>query len=228
MRAFPIDGHRRHGMAAMRPGIHRARRLIVSERNPFHVDHVSNFTAGLPPARTRRNGSVLCAATAAGEPSAVDTLSHALWGGGLFGYRGHIWLALLFGALPDFPSFGIFLTLSVIDGSFTFGPPPLEIIPDWVMVNYDISHSLFTAFAVIVPVALWRRDIAFAMLAWPAHILLDVPFHSGDYFPTKLFWPLSDFYVDGFAWNTPLIWLSNLAGLALLYWWRFRNGTARG
>ena len=30
----------------------------------------------------------------------MDTLSHALWGKGLFGYRGNPWLALFFGAMP--------------------------------------------------------------------------------------------------------------------------------
>ncbi len=37
----------------------------------------------------------------------MDTLSHALWGRGLFGYRGMPWLALFFGAMPDLASFGV-------------------------------------------------------------------------------------------------------------------------
>ena len=31
----------------------------------------------------------------------MDTLSHALWGKGLFGYRKYRWYSFLFGALPD-------------------------------------------------------------------------------------------------------------------------------
>ncbi|GIT57595.1 MAG: hypothetical protein Ct9H300mP18_10240 [Candidatus Neomarinimicrobiota bacterium] len=37
----------------------------------------------------------------------MDTLSHALWGRGLFGHRGMPWLALFFGAMPDLASFGV-------------------------------------------------------------------------------------------------------------------------
>ena len=36
----------------------------------------------------------------------MDTFSHALWGRGLFGFRGHPWLALMWGAMPDLVSFG--------------------------------------------------------------------------------------------------------------------------
>ena len=35
------------------------------------------------------------------------------------------------------------------------------------------------------------------MLAWPFHIILDFPFHSKEYFPTKIIWPVSDFSFDG-------------------------------
>ncbi len=51
----------------------------------------------------------------------MDTLSHALWGYGLFGYRKHARLALLFGALPDLCSFGAYLVSRLIDGSFQAG-----------------------------------------------------------------------------------------------------------
>ena len=32
----------------------------------------------------------------------MDTLSHALWGRGLFGYRGYKWLAIFFGTIKDY------------------------------------------------------------------------------------------------------------------------------
>jgi hypothetical protein len=41
----------------------------------------------------------------------MDTLSHALWGKGLFGYRGKTWLALFFGEMPDLFSFGFLFFL---------------------------------------------------------------------------------------------------------------------
>ena len=153
----------------------------------------------------------------------MDTLSHALWGYGLFGYRRNTWLALLFGALPDLCSFGAYLVLRLIDGSYQVGPPPLTGMPSWLFISYDIWHSFVICLPIIGLVALWRRDIAFAMLGWPFHIVLDFPFHSLRYFPTPIFWPISDFTIDGIPWSNPKIWLPNVAGLIVLLAYRHRQ-----
>lgn len=150
----------------------------------------------------------------------MDIFSHALWGRGLFGYRGHRWLALFFGAMPDLASFGLFMLLRLVSGTLQSGPPPLNIIPKWLFVNYDISHSFISASLAIGIVAIRRKDIAFAMLGWPFHILLDFPFHTHAYFPVKLFWPLSNFTVDGIMWGRPEVWLPNVAGLVVLFVYR--------
>ena len=155
----------------------------------------------------------------------MDTLSHALWGRGLFGYRGMPWLALFFGAMPDLASFGILIVVNIFSGfrpQFG-GPPPLESLPDWLFLCYDISHSYVTAFIVIGIVYRFRKDVAFAMLGWPFHILLDFPFHSKEYFPTKLFYPITDYYFDGIPWNNPYIWFPNVAGIIILFIWRYRS-----
>ena len=51
----------------------------------------------------------------------MDTLSHALWGRGLFGYRGHKWLAIFFGAMPDLFSFGLLIVVRLFSGNYTSG-----------------------------------------------------------------------------------------------------------
>lgn len=152
----------------------------------------------------------------------MDTFSHALWGRGLFGYRGRPWLALFFGAMPDLFSFGILLTVRIFSGNFQLGggPPSLDTIPWWVFINYDISHSFVSAFLCIWIVNRYRKDIAFAMWAWPFHILLDFPFHSKEFFPTKLFYPLTNFSFDGIPWSRPEIWFPNLAGIIILFIYR--------
>ena len=152
----------------------------------------------------------------------MDTFSHALWGYGLFGYKRHAALALFFGAMPDLISFGAFMALNVISGNWHWhlGPPPIEALPHWLFLNYSIGHSFIVSFSVIGLVALWRRDIAFAMLAWPFHIVLDFPFHSFKYFPTPMFWPLSGFKIDGILWSHWYIWWPNVAGLVILFWYR--------
>lgn len=150
----------------------------------------------------------------------MDIASHTLWGRLLFGYRGRPWTATFFGACPDLLSFGLWFVIRLVNGTFVMGRPPLEIIPDWVFLAYDITHSLVVSFTAVGLVSVWRKDLAFAMLAWPFHICLDFPFHTKAYFPAKIFWPLTDFVVDGIAWSTPPVWLSNLVGIVILFYWR--------
>lgn len=153
----------------------------------------------------------------------MDTLSHALWGYGLFGQRKFGAWSAFFGAMPDLISFGIFLAMRVLDGTYQAGPPPLETLPSWLFLTYSIGHSFVICLPVIGLVALWRKDIAFAMLGWPFHIVLDFPFHSFQYFPTPLFWPISDFKIDGIPWSNWYIWLPNVAGIMLLFWYRHKQ-----
>ena len=55
----------------------------------------------------------------------MDTLSHTLWGKGLFGYRKYGALALLFGALPDLLSFGLYSLIRLLSQGINiqFGRP---------------------------------------------------------------------------------------------------------
>ncbi len=151
----------------------------------------------------------------------MDTFSHSLWGAGLFGGRGKFKLALFFGAFPDISSIGLWLPINWIENGF--GKPELALIPQWVFNHYNFSHSLLVAFTAIALVSLWRKDIAFAMLAWPLHIMLDLPFHSAEFFPTIIFWPVSDFIFDGIPWSIPWVWFSNLGALVTLYLWRWKT-----
>ena len=152
----------------------------------------------------------------------MDTLSHALWGYGLFGYKYKRFAALaaFFGAMPDLISFGAFLFLQILHGNFHPGPPPMSEIPSWLIINYSLGHSFVICLPIIGLIALWRKPIAFAMLAWPFHIMLDFPFHSFKYFPTPMFWPISDFKIDGIPWSHWYIWFPNVAGLILLFYFR--------
>ncbi len=157
----------------------------------------------------------------------MDTLSHALWGYGLFGYRRYAWPAVFFGAMPDLISFGAFMAINIVNGAWHMGPPALATLPAWLYTNYSLGHSFVICLPVIGLVSLWRRDIAFAMLAWPFHIVLDFPFHSFQYFPTPIFWPISDFKLDGIPWSHWYIWLPNVAGLGILLTYRCRQNRKR-
>lgn len=153
----------------------------------------------------------------------MDTFSHALWGYGLFGYKRYALLAIFFGAMPDLISFGALMAMHVIDGTMQVGKPALESLPPWLFTNYAIGHSFVICLPIIALVALWRKGIAFAMLAWPFHIVLDFPFHTKAYFSTPIFWPLSDFSIDGISWAHWYIWWPNVAGIVILLVYRYRQ-----
>ena len=118
----------------------------------------------------------------------MDTVSHALWGKGLFGYRKYRWFAFLFGVIPDLLSFGLYFLFSFITNPFTikWGKPELADIPAWVFSLYDFSHSLVIAIIFILIAYKLNKDFCFPMLAWPFHIILDFFTHSVQYFPTPI------------------------------------------
>ena len=90
----------------------------------------------------------------------MDTFSHALWGKGLFGYRKYRWYALLFGAIPDLLSFGIYFLFNIFSNlsNMKFGKPSIEEIPIWVFNLYDFSHSMIVAF-IFIAIAYWHSKI---------------------------------------------------------------------
>ena len=157
----------------------------------------------------------------------MDTFSHALWGKALFGYKGARYSPFLFGAAPDLFSF-IPYTLFKLFGSTNaklFGKPVIEEMPSWVFNLYDLGHSFVTFLVVIsVLVILKKKVLAFASLSWAFHILLDFPFHTKEFFPTKIFWPINDFIYDGVSWANPQVWFMNLFFLCLFFFYRFKPG----
>ena len=157
----------------------------------------------------------------------MDTLSHALWGKGLFGYRKYRWYSFLFGALPDLFSFGIYFIHSIFfSSSPVMGRPTRSEIPEWVYSLYDISHSMVIASIVIFIVYKINKEFAFPMLAWPAHIILDFFTHSIEFFPTPILWPISDFKFDGIPWSNPIIFFTNVLLIFLLFIYRRKKSNS--
>ena len=158
----------------------------------------------------------------------MDTLSHALWGKGLFGYRKYRWYSFLFGALPDLFSFGIYFIHSIFfSSSPLMGRPERSEIPEWVYSLYDISHSLVIASIFIFIAYKINKEFAFPMLAWPAHIILDFFTHSIEFFPTPILWPISDFKFDGIPWSNPIIFFTNVLLIFLLFIYRRKSNSLK-
>jgi len=152
----------------------------------------------------------------------MDTLSHALWGKGLFGYRKYKWYALFFGAIPDMLSFGTYFLFNIITNpkDIKMGKPLLSEIPNWVFQLYDFSHSIIIASIFIIIIYKLNKELSFCMLAWPFHIMLDFFTHSIQYFPTPIFWPISDYKFDGIPWSNPNVWFLNVLCIILIFIYR--------
>jgi hypothetical protein len=157
----------------------------------------------------------------------MDFISHALYGGIAFGRKNRkmFWWAFFFGMMPDILVFGPlfvqkFFAMLTGGGNF-FGPPDAASIPQYVFQGYNITHSLVIFALVFGIVWLLRRKASLVILGWPLHILTDVFTHSTEFFPTPIFWPVSNFHVDGIPWSNPIIFIPNVILLIVLYTYFF-------
>lgn len=156
----------------------------------------------------------------------MDTLSHGLYSGIAFGKqsRKSFWLSFLFGVGPDILSFGIFMAGAWIglfnhpDWSSGQHPDPGSF-PAFVQSFYNITHSFFIFALVFALVWLLHKKPVWEMLGWPLHILVDIPTHSSQFFPTPFLWPFSEYTVDGYPWSSPEIFIPNVILLLGLYLW---------
>ena len=117
----------------------------------------------------------------------MDTLSHALYGKGLFGYRKYRWSSFFFGVVPDIFSFGIYFLFLIFFSESDFGKPTKAELPVWVYELYNISHSMITASFFITIAYFIKKEFAWPMLAWPMHIIVDFFTHSIEFFQHQYF-----------------------------------------
>lgn len=158
----------------------------------------------------------------------MDIISHGLWGGALFGRKNRrdFWWSFVFGIAPDFLSFGVFTIMTILglasSPNWREGPPPESSIPFYVHSLYNLTHSLVIFILVFTLFYFFRRKIFYPMFAWLLHILLDIPTHSTEFFPTPFLWPFFDnIRVNGIPWVHPLIFIPNIILLFTIYLWFF-------
>jgi membrane-bound metal-dependent hydrolase YbcI (DUF457 family) len=87
---------------------------------------------------------------------------------------------------------------------------------------YHFTHSFVIFALAFAAVWVFRRKAFLPMLAWPLHIIVDIPTHSTNFFPTPFLWPFFDnLRVDGIPWSHPMIFIPNVVLLAAVYLWFF-------
>ncbi len=174
----------------------------------------------------------------------MDIFSHGLWAAAA--YKGandfalkpkskkplRIWLAAFWGVFPDIFSFTVpfiwifgglvlgKLKFSDLPGPKTLEPlvsPKLNGVLEFSKSLYNISHS-FIIFAAVFGILylIFRRPI-WEMGGWFIHILIDIPSHSYQFFPTPFLWPVSGFKFDGFSWSNKWFMIINYSLLVLVW-----------
>lgn len=175
----------------------------------------------------------------------MDVLSHGLWsyvaarGATLRNERIRVrpFLAASFGMLPDLIAFApltIWSAVQLISGNthlaghraaedyIAANVPWLQIVTTQL---YGASHSLVVwtiVFCVLLAFRLWWREA----FAWLLHIVVDIPTHSRESYPTPALWPLSDWTFDGVTWRAGAILIPNFVLLAIALFVVLRTSAA--
>jgi hypothetical protein len=107
-----------------------------------------------------------------------------------------LWVAFLFGILPDLASLGIHFSMDLIAGNGV----RWQGIPDVVFVLYNFTHSL-AGIALTMGFLVWiKRSLWLPALAWPIHVGMDILTHGTGVFMTPVLWPFSDWSFAGWSW----------------------------
>lgn len=116
------------------------------------------------------------------------------------------WIA--WGMFPDAIAFVPTMILGLVTGGLgTFGPHSVQEYSGAVGIAhsiYNFSHSFVIFFAIFIAVRLIRGKWPLMMIGWPLHILVDIPLHANDFFPTPIFFPISNaHFTHGIHWGYP-------------------------
>lgn len=152
----------------------------------------------------------------------MDGIAHLLWAFALFKVlkikfkkKINLYAALFFGVFPDLFAFLIPAVLFVL--SFIFPGVSIAAIMPYVRMLYNISHSLFTFILVFALVSIIMRKIPLELCFWLLHILIDIPTHSFEFYPTPFVWPFSEYRFDGVSWTNPYFLIANYTALGIVY-----------
>ena len=102
-------------------------------------------------------------------------------------------------------------------------PEGIYLVAQMTNWLYNFSHSLVIFVIILALVFSFRKKIPWALTGWLLHILIDIPTHSYNNFPTPFLWPLSQWKVDGWAWSNWDFQVFNYLLLAFFYLWFYRH-----
>ena len=178
----------------------------------------------------------------------MDIFAHGLWAGAADKAVNkkakkplNVRLAAFWGVFPDlfaFTSGFVWLFGNLIFGDMSFAdlprpgeiePAPQDTLPIFRLTSmlYSTSHSAIIFLIVFGVVFLIFRRPIWELGGWFIHILLDIPTHSYQFYPTPFLWPLSGWKFDGFSWGTPWFLILNYSAIIIVYWFLRRKKVAQ-
>ena len=156
----------------------------------------------------------------------MDIFSHALWGFGIIRWRREAKWGAFFGVLPDILTFlPLMAYLRLAYPELPYGKSPHYLTQEFFTLIYNTMHS-FVTLGIVFFAVWWLRGkrIFYPLFAWFLHILhisMDIPTHSGEFYPTKFLYPITNFHVNGISWGRWEIILPDLLALLAVYGWYF-------
>lgn len=163
----------------------------------------------------------------------MDILAHTLWANA--GARGvnslrakkgkpkiiHPGWTGFWGVFPDFFAFTIpfiLVIFRVITGELSLSSFGEHHVPvagfDLAAYLYQYSHSLVVWAAVFIIVWIISKRPRWELLGWALHILIDIPSHVIDFYPTPFLFPISEYrFPYGIQWSNMWYMIINYAAL---------------
>jgi len=164
----------------------------------------------------------------------MDIVSHGLWGGAALGRKSRKAFLLAFGlsVLPDILAEGVMSSLAFLklEGmpNLNNGHPHLAEFPVYARNFYNMTHSLIVFLVLFLIIWAIGSKPFYPLAAWALHIIIDIPTHSLELFPTPFLWPISAYRFDGINWRNPIIMFPNILLLCTFYGiWAYRNMRGR-
>jgi hypothetical protein len=169
----------------------------------------------------------------------MDILAHTLWANA--GARGAnklrekkgkpklmspAWTGF-WGVFPDLFAFTIpfiLVIFRVITGELSLSSFGEHHVPvagfDLAAYLYQWSHSLVIWAAVFIIVWIISKRPRWELLGWALHILIDIPSHVIDFYPTPFLFPISEYrFPYGIQWSNMWYMIINYAALVGVWIW---------
>lgn len=128
------------------------------------------------------------------------------------------------GVFPDLFAFSIPFIISIygiITGNISFDSLSHHGLPngfDLAGTLYQYSHSLVIWTAVFIITWIISKRPRWELLGWLLHILIDIPSHSIEFFPTPFLFPISEYrFPYGISWANQWYMIINYLLLLVVF-----------